>query len=430
MRKLLPLLLTSLLFAGCGEKAESDIIIKDVGPTQNVEIIKLVDFADQDVDITFWHAMAGSLEDELAKITDAFMALHPNIHIKLQNQGNYGDLQQKLTLTMVSPDQLPTLTQAYPNWMENALYDGLVVDLSAYVNNPEIGIEGYNEDIVEGFREASVINGIIYSVPFSKSTEVLWYNKTLLDELGLTPPTTFEQLAKTAKTITDETGIVGCGFDSLSNFYTTYLYSEGKNLNPELDVTGPESVAAINYYLKGVKDGYFRIAGTDIYHSGPFGNGLVAMYIGSNAGESFVKQGVGDKFEIGVAPYPSVASMQQGTDIFMFTNSTPEQRTAAYEYLKFLTNTENQIDWGITTGYIPARHSALTTDAYINSGSLVAPIAEEATENLYIISPNLETDQAYRESAVVLETILAEPDEADVNKSLENYEGTLLGIWE
>ncbi|ONI41820.1 sugar ABC transporter substrate-binding protein, partial [Candidatus Epulonipiscium fishelsonii] len=400
------------------------------GPTQNVEIIKLADFNNKDVDITFWHSMSGTLEDALVEITNEFMELNPNINIKLQNQGNYGDLQQKLTLTMLSPDQLPTLTQAYPNWMENALYDGLVVDLTPYVTDQEMGIEGYNDDFVEGFKEAAIIGGNIYSVPFSKSTEVLWYNKTLLDELGLTPPTTFEQLAKTAKTITDETGIVGCGFDSLSNFYTAYLYSKGKELNPELDVTGPESTEAINYYLTGVKDGYFRIAGTDIYHSGPFGNGLVAMYVGSNAGESFVIQGVGDKFEIGVAPYPSVASMQQGTDIFMFANSTPEQRTAAYEYLKFLTNTENQIEWGIATGYIPARHSALTTDAYINSGSLVAPIAEDATQTLYILSPNLATDQAYRESAVVLETILAEPDEADVNKSLVGYEGTLLSIWE
>ena len=40
----------------------------------------------------------------------------------------------------------------------------------------------------------------------------------------------------------------------------------------------------------------------------------------------------------------------------MYSHSaTPEQKTAAYEYLKFLTTTENQITWAKETGYIPVR---------------------------------------------------------------------------
>ena len=46
----------------------------------------------------------------------------------------------------------------------------------------------------------------------------------------------------------------------------------------------------INYYAEGVKDGYFRIAGSDQYLSGPFANEQVAMFIGSIAGEGYVKK--------------------------------------------------------------------------------------------------------------------------------------------
>lgn len=409
----------AVVLAGCGSDESPVVVEPEIILTELTEPVKFV----------FWHAMAGEQQEMLIELTDQFMIENPEITVTLQNQSSYKDLQQKLTLNMSSPKQLPTLTQAYPNWMENAIIDNLLVDLTPYIEDPIVGYDHY-EDIIKGFRDGTEINGKIYSIPFNKSTEVLWYNKTLFDELNLTPPTTYEELAQTAKTIYDETGIIGAGFDSLSNYYTTYLYNEGLELDPELDVTGPESVAAVDYYLDGIQDGYFRIAGTDIFLSGPFGNELIGMYTGSNAGESFIEKSVGDKFEVGVAPYPADAVMQQGTDIFMFNSSSREQRLAAFEYLKFLTSTDSQIKWGIATGYLPVRASAMESESYINSGSLVAPIVEEATESLYTTNPDLATDGAFREAATVLEHILAQPDEPDVDKNLTSYKNTLVEIWE
>ena len=302
-----------------------------------------------------------------------------------------------MTATLASPKDLPTLTQAYPHWMINAMQDELLVDLKPYIENETIGSENYN-DMLEGFKTASEIDGKIYGMPFNKSTEVIWYNKTLFDELGLEVPTTFEEFAQVAKTITEKKGIVGAGFDALNNFYTTYLKNKGVDFNSETDVTSAESVEAANYYLDGIKEGYFRIAGTDMYLSGPFAAEQLGMYVGSNAGESFVKQGVDGKFEIGVAPYPAESVMQQGTDLYMFSNATAEQRTAAFEFLKFLTSTENQITWGVETGYIPATHAAISSDEYKNSGSLVSSILEEATsKNLFINDVAQGVDSAYNE---------------------------------
>ena len=291
------------------------------------------------------------------------MEENKNITVTLQNQSSYPELQRKITATTASPKDLPTLTQAYPHWMVNAMQDELLVDLKPYIENETIGDKNY-EDILEGFRTASEIDGKIYGMPFNKSTEVIWYNKTLFEELGLKVPTTFEEFAEVSKTITEKKGIVGAGFDSLNNFYTTYLKNKGVDFNKDTDVTGKESVEAANYYLDGIKEGYFRIAGTDMYLSGPFANETLGMYVGSNAGESFVKQGVGDKFEVGVAAYPAETAMQQGTDLYVFNNASAEQKTAAFEYLKFLSSTENQITWGVETGYIPATKSAIESDEY------------------------------------------------------------------
>ena len=404
------------LMTGCskGKDASSEEIVTEI--TEPVEI-------------TFWHAMNGDLEKSLQGLTDKFMEENPNIKVTLQNQSSYPELQQKITATSASPDDLPTLTQAYPHWMVNAIEDELLVDLKPYIENETIGFENY-EDILEGFRSSSEIDGKIYGMPFSKSTEVIWYNKTLFDELGLEAPTTYEELTEVAKTITEKKGIVGAGFDSLNNFYSVYLKNKGVDFNSKTDVTSAESIEAANYYLDGIKDGYFRIAGTDTFLSGPFANETLGMYIGSNAGESFVKQSVGDKFEVGLAAYPAESAMQQGTDLYVFNNASAEQKTAAFEFLKFLCSTENQITWATETGYIPATKSAIESDEYKNSGSLVATILEEATsKNLFINEVAQGVDSAYNESKVVMEDILSDV-KSDVKAKLEAYKTTLTGIYE
>lgn len=419
-KKLTSLALSAVLMTG---------LMTGCGSKNNASSEEIVTEITEPVEISFWHAMSGDLEKTLEKLTDKFMEANPNIKVNLQNQSTYNDLQQKMTATLASPKDLPTLTQAYPHWMINAMQDELLVDLKPYIENETIGSENYN-DMLEGFKTASEIDGKIYGMPFNKSTEVIWYNKTLFDELGLEVPKTFEEFAQVAKTITEKKGIVGAGFDALNNFYTTYLKNKGVDFNSETDVTSAESVEAANYYLDGIKEGYFRIAGTDMYLSGPFANETLGMYIGSNAGESFVKQGVDGKFEIGVAPYPAESVMQQGTDLYMFSNATAEQRTAAFEFLKFLTSTENQITWGVETGYIPATHAAISSDEYKNSGSLVSSILEEATsKNLFINDVAQGVDSAYNESRVVMEDILADKN-SDVKSKLEAYRNTLMGIYE
>ena len=416
-KKVLPLALAISLMVGCSGKKQSS--------TPNNEIVTEIK---NPVEITFWHAMNGDQEKALQALVDGFQEQNKNIKVTLQNQSSYQDLQQKITATTASPKDLPTLTQAYPDWLLNAIDENLVVDLKPYIDNETLKFDNY-DDIVQGFREASTINDKIYGIPFNKSTEILWYNKTLFNKLGLKVPTTYEEFKNVAQQIKSKQNIVAGGFDSLSNYYTTYLKNENVTFDEKFDPTSQQSQNAVNYYLDGIKGGYFRIAGTDKYLSSPFGNETIAMYIGSNASEAFVKQSVGDKFEIGVAPYPAKEVMQQGTDLFVFNSATPEQKTAAYELLKYLTTTENQIIWGNQTGYIPVRSSAINADEYKNSGSLISPIIGDATKNLFRNPLVKGMDSAFRESNTVLESILADKN-ADEKSKLEEFKSTLKSIWE
>lgn len=415
LKKILPLILSLGLLTGCangGSKGNEDIVTEIKEP----------------VEITFWHAMNEDQEKSLQKLTEKFTSENPNIKVTLQNQSSYPDLQQKITSTTSSPKDLPTMTQAYPDWMLNAVTDDLLVDLEPYINNEKLKFDNY-DDILPSLREATKIDGKTYGIPFNKSTEVIWYNKTLFKELNLEVPTTYEEFVEVCKKIKEKKNIPGAGFDSLNTYYTTFLKNEGQTFDSKFDVTSETSVKAVNYYLDGVKEGYFRIAGTDKYLSGPFANKQVGMYVGSMAGETFVKLGVGDKFEVGVAPYPAKTSIQQGTDLYVFNNATPEQRTAAYEYLKFLTTKENQITWAKETGYMPIRKSAIDSEEYKNSGSLTAKILGDATKDLYTISVIPGADTAFREISTVLEDVLANT-KIDVNKRLEEFKNTLTSTWE
>ena len=416
-KSLVSIALSVMLLVGCSNKKQTE---------QTTE--EIVTELKNPVEITFWHAMNGEQETALKNLVDKFTKENSNITVTLQNQSSYPDLQQKITATTASPKDLPTITQAYPDWLLNAMDENLVVDLKPYIENKTLKFDNY-DDILEGFRQASTIDGKIYGMPFNKSTEILWYNKTLLDKHNISVPTTYEEFAKASKEVKEKANIVGGGFDSLSNYYTTYLKNEDVTFDSKLDPTSEASKKAVNYYLGGVKGGYFRIAGTDKYLSGPFGNGTIALYVGSNAGEAFVKQGVGDKFEIGAAPYPAKYVMQQGTDLFVFSSATAERKTAAYKLLQFLTTKENQIEWAKATGYIPVRKSAIESDEYKNSGTLIAPILADATKNLFTNPVVKGMDSAFRESNTVLESILANTN-VDIKTKLEEFKSTLMGIWE
>lgn len=410
--------ITAILLAGCSGGG---------GGTDKKDAADIPTEVTEKTEVVFWHGMNGDQEKALQKLTDDFMKENDKITVKLQNQSSYPELQQKLIATYVSPKDLPTITQAYPDWVLDATLDGLVEDLGPYIENKEIGMDDF-DDIVEGFRKSGEIDGKTYGIPFNKSTEVIFYNKTMFDELKLEAPKDLDEFQEVSKKIYDAKKIPGGGFDSLSNYYVTYLENEGVKFDKEFDPMDKASQAAVNWYLDGVKAGDLRIAGSDKYLSGPFGAEQVAMSVGSTAGESFIKSGAEGKFEVGASRYPMKKSMQQGTDIYMFADAKPMQKTAAFEYMKFLVSKESQLHWAKETGYIPVRKSAIEDKEYQDSGTLIAPIVKEIMSDLYT-KPVVEgSNSAFNEASTMLEKILSDKN-SDPKAVLEEFKTTLDSTW-
>lgn len=417
IKKLLVLALVSVVLVGCSNGTT---------PTEESKIVTEIT---EPVTITYWHAMNGAQEEALTKLVQDFMAANENITVELQNQSSIKDLSTKLTNTMITPDQLPNITQSYPNTVFDASKDGFLVPIRAYIDNETIGIKDYNSDVPESFRNSGVIDGVEYGIPFNKSSEALFINKTLLDAAGAKVPTNLEEFAEAARLIAENNdGIVGGGFDSLKNYYAQYMYNEGIEFNPELDPTSEASVKTMQFYLDGIKNGSLRTAGSDQYLSGPFGAGLVGMNVGSTAGLSHVIKAVEDKFELVVVKSPFKSGLQQGMDAYIFNTGTDEQKTASFLLLKYLIEPESTKYFAETTGYLPVRKSILESDAYKNSGSQIAAIADQITADMFTL-PVLENGgSAYDEVTVQVEAILSNPD-GDLTKELETFKTALADAW-
>lgn len=415
--------IATVSLAACGSKTESSDSAEKSGD-------KIVTKLDGTTTITFWHAMAGGQGEALEKITKEFMEKNPSIKVTLQNQSSYSDLQAKINSTLQSPKDLPTITQAYPGWLYSAASDDMLVDLDSYISNDTIGW-GDQEKITSSLLEGAQIEGKQYGIPFNKSTEMLFYNADMLKEYGVEVPTTMEELKEAAKTIYEKSNgeVVGAGFDSLNNYYAIGMKNEGVDFNKDLKLTSKASKEVISYYGEGIDKGYFRVAGSDKYLSGPFANKKIAMYIGSSAGEAYTAKDTKGKFEYGVAARPSEYNLQQGTDIYMFANASAEQRTAAFEFMKYLASPDVQSEWTLATGYMPVVDSVMNSDSYKNASDMKVPAAiADATKKLFSIPVEENADSAYSEMRVIMENIYANPFK-DEDKIIKDSVSELEQVW-
>lgn len=340
------------------------------------ETSEIVTTIESPVTIEFWHAMAGTNQEAVDALVEQFnstIGAEKNITVKPVYQGQYTDLKTKTTAALKS-GSAPAITQAYPDWVAEYLQSGNVVELDQYIFNDEVGIKDF-DDIIEAYRaeNSQYEGGKFYSLPFNKSTEVLYYNKTFFDENNLTVPTTWDEVEEVSAKIKELTGKTAFGIDAPANYFITmvqqfggqYTNSNGDILFAENDAKA--AIEALELLQRNSEAGYWRLPGEDKYLSGPFMSELVYMYTGSSAGYSHISTA---DFEVGIAPIPQIsdetgAVIQQGTNVVVFNqNKSQEEVYAAYEFAKYLSSYEGNLAFSTTTSYLPIRESVIASDEY------------------------------------------------------------------
>lgn len=363
------------------------------------------DFGDDGLTITFYHTMGSNLSDVLDEYTAKFNEIYPGITVKWTKVGGYDDVRDQVSKE-IQVGQGPNLAYCYPDHVAMYNLAKAVVTLDDYINSTAnvpagkfgnekeqpIGLtEDQIADFIPGYYEEGKVygDGKMYTLPLSKSTEVLYYNKTFFDQHKLTVPTTWDEMkALCAQIKAIDKDCIPLGYDSEANWFITMTEQYGSDYT---SATGDHFLfdnAQNRAFAKEFNDWYSKGYVTTQTIFGAYTSGLFTetgvstdtkkvqksyMSIGSSAGATHQRPNkVGDKypFEVGIATIPQVDKnnpkvISQGPSLVMINRGNEDQNLATWLYMKYLTtNVEFQAAFAMASGYVPVIKSVGDNEVY------------------------------------------------------------------
>lgn len=388
---LLALVMVASLFAACsaGKTGTPDA---STGTSQTPDDSKTTEDTKpaktEKTKIVYWHSYTDQHEEKFLELAAAFNASQDEYELVAEQQP-YSEIDSK---TMAGRPQ-----RHWPGPCEHVSVRrrqlserGPPCRPVRLHQRPEIGIPNFKDNVPAGqYSEITQWGDGIYVFPCTTAGEVLFYNKTMFDKYGLEAPKTWTELAECSKIIHEKEGIPGFGTDSLVDTYQCLIMQAGSGyIDEDGNYAIDETIAKekLNWFADLVKSGDFRLVGEDVFFSGPFGSQAVASYIGSSAGVSYVELAVNDTFEIGCVPIPQegpVRYISSWGNNFACLSTDEDHARGAYLFLKFLTSTENIVQWAEAFGTVPiykeARESA-EFQQFAETNIAVKALTEEADD--------------------------------------------------
>lgn len=380
------------------------------------------------VEITFYNTMGSNLSTVLDAYIVEFNKLYPNIKVNYTSVGSYDDCRDQIA-TEITVGNQPNVAYCYPDHV--ALYNmaHVVATLDDLISSKETvtRADGTTEtlgltdeqiaDFIEGYyNEGKQFgDGLMYSMPFSKSTEVLYYNKTFFDANNISVPTTWDELeAVCAQIKAIDPNSIPLGYDSEANWFITMTEQYG---SPYTSATGDHYLFDNDQnkeFVKKFNEWYNKGYLTTQTLYGAYTSGLFTsltgvrsyMSIGSSAGATHQRPAANADgtypFEVGIATIPQVDPskpkvISQGPSVCIFQKSNPQEVIASWLFVKFLTtNVDFQAEFGMASGYVPVLKSVAENEAYANfinsadGGNFVAALSAKVCleqEEAYYTSP-------------------------------------------
>lgn len=177
--------------------------------------------------VTIWHTFTDAQQAALEKFAADFNATQDEYEVIVESQAYSGFLDN--VYNAVANGVGPNIIINYASTAAEYVKDGLVVDLSQYVFDDEIGMADVYNSLPEAIKDETVgfADGGMYALPAVTTGPILFYNKTLYDELGLTPATTWEEVGEQAKLIYEAKGVAGFAADSLTDMMQSLMMQSG-----------------------------------------------------------------------------------------------------------------------------------------------------------------------------------------------------------
>lgn len=346
------------------------------------------------VTIEVWHYYNGAQQDAFNSLVTEFNdgeGKELGIKVKASGLGNVADLEDNVIASMdgkVGAKDIPNIFAAYADTAYAVDERGMAVDIKEYMTDDEIS--EYMDSYIDEGKFSSEDSLKIF--PIAKATEIFMLNKTDWNQFSeatgaaLEDISTLEGITATAQkyyewtdsqTPTPDDGKAFFGRDAMANYFIigakqlgTEIFSV-KDGVPELNFD-KDVIRKLwdNYYVPYVK-GYFASSGK--FRSDDIKTGNILAFVGSSAGATFFPGQVTlddentypiemQAFECPKFKDGEDYAVQQGAGMVIVKKEDTAEIEASIEFLKWFTDTERNVDFAVSSGYLPVKKEANTKE--------------------------------------------------------------------
>ncbi len=390
---LLLALFCSFIFNGChGSKGLNEFRVPEEFDTS------------AEYEITFW-AKNDTNKNQTRIYSQAiedFEALYPNIKVNLRLYTDYGKIYNDV-ITNISTMTTPNVCITYPDHI--ATYktgNNVVAELDALISDEKYGLGGSGlsfespskEEIIPQFLNECSLDGHIYALPFMRSTEACYVNKTYLEAMGYTLPECltwdFVWEVSEAAMAKDEDGMflvngqkvmIPFIYKSTDNMMIQLLRQKRAGYStPEGEILlfNDTTKQLLLTIAKHAKNGAFSTFKISSYPGNFLNAGQCIFAVDSTAGSTWMGYNAplsdicSDKlveFETAVLPVPqfdpdNMQMISQGPSICIFNKEDPQEVLASWLFAQFLLTNGVQTAYSQTEGYIPVTSVAQDSEEY------------------------------------------------------------------
>jgi multiple sugar transport system substrate-binding protein len=370
---------------------------------------------DQKITITYKSTTGKDTQPYLEAYLAEFNKTYPQYKAVAEYySGSYDALKQD-TIKGFSAGNYPDLVQCYPDHVAEYINYGKGVNLDTYIDDAEIGLSAEDKaDYVPAYLEEGKqfqVSGT-YLLPNSKSTELMFWNKGVLNGLKLPGVNggnalgqayfdnlTWEELfnvlcpaivtydngLEAGKKIlkTDQAYHAVFGYDSDDNLFITLAAQYGYDYTSINTTTGKGSADFVNDGMKSLMKTFHTAANNGyIISKGSAGGSFTNTFftkqntlfsVGSTGGVKH-QYDKSNPMDVGVARIPHADGkdpkvISQGPGVTVLSHGTDEtgklRAKGAYLLWKTMTTAKNSLNWAMNSGYMPIRTSSYADESYI-----------------------------------------------------------------
>ena len=355
-------------------------------------------------DITFW-AKNDTNKTQTAIYQQAiadFEALYPNITVNMRLYTDYGRIYNDV-ITNIATNTTPNVCITYPDHIATYMTGAdVVVPLDALFADAGYGLGGTEllfdspkqTELVPQFLTECAIGGTHWAVPFMRSTEACYVNRTFVEKLGYTLPETltwdfvWEVSEAAAKKDADGTYLLNGQkvmipfiYKSTDNMMIQMLRQKDAGYSTpsgEIRIFNDTTRELLSGIAGHVKNGAFSTFKISSYPANFLNAGQCVFAVDSTAGATWIGSDAPlldiseDKvvdFETAVLPVPQFdpehpAMISQGPSVCVFNKSDPQEVLASWLFTQFLLTDGVQIAYAQTEGYVPVTLRAQNSPDY------------------------------------------------------------------